>query len=148
MRRVRFTVAVGGEAVRAGDDVDADAAAAQAVQRRRGGGEMGGAPVAGADGDEGLETRRARGQCRRDGECVGFGEIRVSWKTVRSLSKRCVAGSRSVTYCNIKKQLRTLCFRLMSVTVFATLRRKRGTTPAQKVLRTQLQIVIESNQIF
>jgi hypothetical protein len=79
---------------------------------------------------------------------VEFGEIRVSWKTVRSLSERCIAASRSVTYCNIKKQLRTLCFRLMSVTVFATLRRKRGTTPAQKVLRTQLQIVIESNQIF
>nr|BFF22467.1 hypothetical protein GCM10025732_04320 [Glycomyces mayteni] len=68
---VALAVAVRGEVVLPGDDVDEDAAAGEVVQGGGGGREVRGAPVAGADRDEGLEGGGPGGERGGDGERVG-----------------------------------------------------------------------------
>jgi hypothetical protein len=68
---IALRVAVGGEIVLAGDDVDPHPAAAEFVEGRRGGGEVGWAPVAGADRHQRLEAGGASGERGGDGEGVG-----------------------------------------------------------------------------
>ncbi len=64
VRLVAFAVAIGGEVVLARDDVDAHASATEVIQRRCGGREVRGPPIAGPDRDQRLERggpRRERG---------------------------------------------------------------------------------------
>jgi hypothetical protein len=71
MRGIAFAIPIGGEVVPAGDDIDTNAPAAQMVERGGCGGEIGGLPIAGTNGDQRLEAfcpRRKRGGHR---ECIG-----------------------------------------------------------------------------
>ncbi len=71
MRLIALAVAVGGEIILAGDDIDAHAAAGQLVQGGGRGGEVRRPPVARADGDQRFERLGARSQRGGDGEGVG-----------------------------------------------------------------------------
>ncbi len=70
VRLLALAVAIGGQVVLSRDDIHPNPAAAQVVQRGGCGREIGRAPIAGANGDQGLEGGRPGGQRSGDGEGV------------------------------------------------------------------------------